>query len=371
VARGFGTIYRRKTEKGSAWWIAYSVAGVRYQESSKSKLKGAAVELLKQRHDEVQQGRFIGPRAQATGFDDLVALLKADYEQKQRRSLDRALRCTVQLRRNLGRLTVAGINYGSASKHVSARLAEKAAHATVRMEIAILGRMLTLAVRSGCLAVRPPLPLVEVRNTRTGFYEPEQVEKVLAALPENLRPMIEFFYLTGWRRAEVLGLRWPQVDFAAGVVRLEPGTTKNLEGRTFPFGAHPRLAGILMAQYEVTQALQREKGSVVPWVFHREGKKIVDFRDVWMRACEEAGVPGRFVHDFRRTAVRNLVTKAGVSENLAMRLTGHKTRSVFDRYHIVAEADLHEAVVKLATATTPLRSESTPNPSRKRKRATR
>jgi integrase len=85
---------------------------------------------------------------------------------------------------------------------------------------------------------------------------------------------------------------------------------------------------------------------LTPWIFHRKGKPIGDFRKAWATACKKAGVPGRILHDFRRTAVRNLV-RAGVPERVAMQMTGHKTRSVFDRYNIVSEEDLMEAAKRL------------------------
>jgi len=131
------------------------------------------------------------------------------------------------------------------------------------------------------------------------------------------------------------------------VVRLEPGTTKNEEGRTFPFEDHPRLAALLEHQLDRTLALQRERGKIIPWVFWWDGEPLQEFRKTWKRACEVAGCPGRLVHDLRRTAVRTLL-RAGVTERVAMQLTGHRTRAVFDRYAIVSEVDLREAVGKLS-----------------------
>jgi len=75
-------------------------------------------------------------------------------------------------------------------------------------------------------------------------------------------------------------------------------------------------------------------------------KPIKSFGKVWKISCRAAGCPGRIPHDFRRTAIRNFV-RSGTSENVAMKLSGHKTRSVFDRYDIVSGADLREAARKL------------------------
>jgi len=157
--------------------------------------------------------------------------------------------------------------------------------------------------------------------------------------------MVKFAYITGWRiPSEVLTLQWRQVDFEARTVRLDPGTTKNREGRVFPFTDDLKV--LLEAQRTLTDMYQREADKICPWVFHRSGKPIKDYRGAWRAATTAAGCPGRIPHDFRRTAVRNLV-RAGVPERVAMMLTGHKTRSVFERYNIVSGGDLLDAARKL------------------------
>jgi len=163
------------------------------------------------------------------------------------------------------------------------------------------------------------------------------------------RPAVKFCYITGWRSySEVFPLRWSQVDFKGGFVRLEPGTTKNREGRVFPLT--PELRALLEQRLEYTRRCERAQDKIIPHVFHRKGQPLKYMRRSWTTACKNAGVPGRLLHDLRRSAVRNL-ERAGVSRSVAMKMTGHKTESVYRRYAIVSESDLREAAAKLAAAT--------------------
>jgi integrase len=169
-------------------------------------------------------------------------------------------------------------------------------------------------------------------------------------------------YLTGWRVAsEIVPLEWRQVDFKEGEIRLDPNTTKNGEGRTFPMTTE--LRQLLQAQHVEYEKLKKVN-IIMPWVFwemrgergsraqrkeSQRPRRIGSFDKRWKRACQAAGCPGRILHDFRRTAVRNLV-RASIPERVAMQMTGHKTRSVFERYNIVSPGDLKDAALKLDAA---------------------
>ncbi|MFQ5830901.1 MAG: tyrosine-type recombinase/integrase [Candidatus Methylomirabilia bacterium] len=231
--------------------------------------------------------------------------------------------------------------------YIGQRQAEDAANGTINRELAALKRMYSLAVAAEKIHRAPRIKMLKENNTRQGFFEREQFEAVRRHLREHLKLVVTFAYITGWRiMSEILGLQWRQVDFKAGTVRLEPGTTKNDEGRTFFMT--PELRATLEAQRARTEALQR-KGRIIPWVFHRNGKPIKDFRGAWKTACKKAGVPARIPHDFRRTAVRNL-ERAGVPRSVAMKMVGHKTEAIYRRYAIVDEAMLPEGAEKLVRA---------------------
>jgi integrase len=210
------------------------------------------------------------------------------------------------------------------------------------------------------LMTRPKIVLLEENNVRQGFFEQAQFEGVLKHLPDDLKPIVTFAYITGWRvKSEVLPLEWHQVDFKAGTVRLEPGTTKNKEGRTFPMTK--ALRTLLEAQHVEREALKKRRVPIANyrWVFFRmvaNGRggplrpmPIKSFGKAFKTACRRAGVPGRIPHDFRRTAVRNL-ERAGVPRSVAMRLVGHKTESVYRRYAIADERDLRVVVERLDMA---------------------
>jgi integrase len=155
---------------------------------------------------------------------------------------------------------------------------------------------------------------------------------------------------------EILTLQWRQVDFRSGAVRLEVGSTKSGAGRLCPFAATVELKALIERRRAESERVARESARIVPWVFHdmngaplfSDDRPKKTFCRAWRHACREAGYPGRLLHDFRRTAVRNL-ERVGVGRKVAMELVGMKTDSIYRRYEIVTEADLAEGMGRLGT----------------------
>jgi len=340
-----GSIYRR----GSVYWVQYYRAGKAFRESTGSTRITDARQLLKMREGDAVRGMPIVPKVSKTTFDELAADVVADYRINKKRSLDKVIqRVEKHLRPFFGGRLASTIGAADVRQYVVQRQKEGAANATVNRELAVLKRGFSLGAQAKKVMAKPHIPMLAENNVRQGFFEQEQFDAVCANLPEHLRALATFCYITGWRISEVVSLQWRQVDMRAGLVTLEVGTTKSGAGRRFPFTDN--LRALLMDQRAVTQTLERERGIIVPSVFHhRGGQPIKKFRRAWLTACRKAGYPGLLVHDFRRTAVRNLV-RAGVPQSVAMAMVGHKTAHVFRRYDIVSEQDLRDAAERLNTA---------------------
>lgn len=357
--RGLGLTYQR----GSRWWIQYSVRGVRHREpvpatviekdgikTVREATEADGVRLLKHRIGEVAQGKAVGSAVTKTTLGDLTDMVENDYRANGRHSDIKAV--IAHLHAFFGKdERVVNISSDRITAYIAERQQETwrgrpVKPATVNIEVALLRRGFRLAARAGKVNAVPNFDLLAVKNARKGFFERPEFEAVLAKLPVHLKPLIETMYLSGWRRGEVLSRQWKHIDFAKGWMRLDPGETKNGEGRMFPLTAE--LRAVLETQRAWVSEIEKEIGAIIPHIFiNDDGTPIRNYRRSWATACKAAGVPGRLVHDFRRTAVRNL-ERAGVSRSAAMKLTGHKTESVYRRYAIVSESDLREAGDKLA-----------------------
>ena len=180
---------------------------------------------------------------------------------------------------------------------------------------------------------------------RQGFFTEDEFKVLRGALPDHVKVPLIIGYWTGMRAGEILRLRWEQLDLERGLLRLDPGTTKNNQGRLIPLVKEAIEA---LWQWKQEMLLRYPNCS---WVCHYRGERLRQIpRKRWQKACERVGLKRKLFHDLRRTAIRNMV-RAGISERVAMAISGHKTRSVFDRYNIVSHADIVSARGCLETRT--------------------
>src|SRR5688572_25821428 len=223
-------------KRGAVWWIRYYRDGRRYEESARTEKWEKARDLLRSREGDISKGVPVSSEIGRLRFDDAAKDLETEYDVNQRKSIDGLKRrIKLHLTPFFGARRMSSITTADVRTFTKKRLDAGASAAEVNRELAVLKRMFTLCVKANKLMVRPYIPMLEERNVRTGFFEREEFEAVRSNMPAPLRPVLTFAYVTGWRKAEILGLQWRQVDLNAGTVTLDPGTTKNSEGRTFPF----------------------------------------------------------------------------------------------------------------------------------------
>ncbi len=394
-----GMIYLR----GSTYWVKYYRNGKPYRESAKSSKETDAKKLLKKREGEVVDGRFRGLSAEKVKFEEITRDLITDYQLNNRKSIVHERIRVKHLDVFFAGTRVNDIDTPAVSRYVVSRREQGAENATINRELAALKRAFSLAVK--CTPPKalhaPYISMLKENNTRSQFFEQEDYYRVMDALPDYLKPLFAASYFTGWRKEELLSLTWAGVNLFEKKLTLAPGTTKNGKGRT-TFMPGP-LYEMIRAQYS---ASTRDYPKC-PYVFHKNGQRIGDFRKTWERAltvcgykaafkCRDCGAMvdidatqrwkkdalilqvaegdikkgkkaqwqkvvcsgcgsdrfqkwGRVFHDNRRTAVRNL-TRTGTPEGVAMEQTGHLTRSVFERYNIVSEGDLRGAAERLTRA---------------------
>jgi len=360
--------------ESQTYWIRLWHEGRAVRESTGTDNLALARQFLRNRKAMLAKGEPVVRNANKITFSEISDRLKRDYANNGKDEKTLSFRLA-NLLPAFGVRRMADLRPDDVDHYVSVRRAKDAANGTINRELQVLARGFALGRKLGLLTAT--LRVRDHRLTesapRQGFFEADQYAAVLRHLTrvvvrvvdgrkrkvrlaaEDLKLACAIANVFGWRmRSEILTLerRHVSLDAAGGMGTLSLDASKNDDPRCCVLT--PDLRSAIAAQLASLDAWQRASGIITPYLFvHTEGRfrgqRIADFVRVWRSACKAAGVPGRLRHDFRRTAVRNL-TNACVPEKVAMEITGHRTRSVFDRYRIVSQADHVRAAKLLAAA---------------------
>jgi integrase len=375
---GSGNIYLR----GSVYWIRYWRRGRQFRESSGSTDPAVAQKKLDKRVKEIwaeRQGlQAFVPKAEKVYVDELLDELEKDYKLNGRRALPQFKSHLKPIRAAFGDMRAADVTPKVIDDYIDDSLAgDKAAGirprsaGTINREMQLLGQAFTLGIRRRAIVSAPHIRRLSENNVRQGFFEKSEFEAVVAQLPEYLRDFTRFAFTTAWRKGQIASLTWTDVDRAAGVIVARAEHVKN--GRPHKIVLEGDLAEIIERRWDAREYQTADgRPAISQFVFHLDGRPVGNIRRAWASACIAASLakpkldengnpvtvsvndkkktvmlPSRLFHDLRRSGVRNMV-RAGVREGVAMTISGHRTRSVFDRYNITSDDDLREAVKQTA-----------------------
>ena len=344
--KGSGAIFKRSGNK--VYTIRWYEDGVRRQEATGTRDFKQAKRLLAMRQGSVARGEQPEPKMGTLRFDQAMDAVINDYRLMGKRSLNAAERRNrLHLSPYFGRMKMKAISADTIRAYQVNRQDEGAANATINREVALVRRAFTMAQADRLVNWIPDMEMLPESEPRQGIIEPHQFDKIIENLPEPLRGPVRFVYFCGWRiKSEVWSLEWHQVDRKRKVIHLDAKHSKNGEARDLPYEQLDDVIEVIETQWQAHQRLA-EGGTICPWVFHRDGRPIKSMRRAWKTACKRAGCPDKIPHDLRRTASTNLIA-AGVPEVVAMKISGHKTRSTFRRYMIANNDDVVNALGKVS-----------------------
>jgi integrase len=334
--RGQGTVYQPKNSRN--FWIKFSANGRVIQKSADTESRREALNFLKDEILKHASGEAI--TNEKVTVDSLYDLLLADYRIYQKTE-EWAERCwRVHLKPIFGGMLARNVGTDALSRYIESRRTEKppAANGTINRELSLLQRSFMLGYESQPRKIAHPLRFHRLAESkpRQGFIEQKQYDALAANCADLfMRAMLCLSYSFGFRKAELLTLKFSDVNLLAGTLQLRD--SKNGE---------PRKLSLTQDAKNLLAECVRGKSAEAAVFTRGSGNEVKDFRVTWDKVTLAAGVPGLLFDDLRRSAVRNMV-RAGIPEVVCMKVSGHKTRNVFDRYNITSERDLEDAARKI------------------------
>ena len=211
--------------------------------------------------------------------------------------------------------------------------------ASVNRAIALMKRVFNLALREEFVDKNPcfKVSMLPENNKRDRVITREQFETLVSFLPAYAANIVMTAYYTGMRAGEIFGLTWDRVHFKAGYIELRSEDTKTSE---------PRRIYLAPVLEEMLWRLSKVRHIHHDIVFTYNGNPLKDIKSAFKRACKRAGIEDFRFHDLRHTFNTNM-RKAGVDRSVIMKITGHKTLSMFERYNTIDGDDAREAIKRL------------------------
>jgi integrase len=334
--RGQGSLTRYSNSP--FWFSCYRLHGKEHRESTGTPDLKTARRIHKAKLDALAADRrglltFTPAASQRTTVAERLDAWERDIRLRGLKSAYKAISHAKPIRAYFGTWKVTDVTVEKVDRYVEKLRAEGLAAATVNRRTQILGSALKMKFRK----------LSEQGNARRGFFERDEVDRLVAVLPEHLADLVRFAYVTGWRKGEIVGLRWEMVNTTDRTITLPDSKTGSrvlaLDGEVAE----------ILARREAARLTERQGEPVVAsHVFHFMGRSVGDFKRGWASALVKAGLPDKLFHDLRRTGVRNMIRR-GVPETVAMSISGHRTRSTFDRYNITSTEDQRKAMRAVST----------------------
>ncbi len=337
--RGQGCVFEQAGSRNL--WVKFSIDGRVYRLSAETEKKNEALDFLRDSIAKYRSGEALEVRK--VTVDDLYALLLADYGLKGQSIYTVELNWKNHLKPEFSGMQAKNIGSSALARYVKKRQAEKASPASINRELSLLQRAFTLGYEHEPRKVAHPLRYHRLAESkaRQGFIEETMYRALAANCPDLfMRSMLALAFSFGFRKSELLTLKTGDVDLMNGTLRLRD--SKNGDARKVALAQETRslLAECMRGKSAEDAVFTRGKGT----------KAVADFRGTWRKITVAANCPSLLFHDLRRSAVRGMV-RAGIPENVAMKISGHRTRAVFDRYDICSERDLVEAAKKIESST--------------------
>lgn len=346
--RGTGSVFQ---QKGSAvYWIKYYRGGIPVRESSGSEKVKDAEKLLRTRIGEIAVHTWVSPSDRRLLVDELYAAMLDDYRNNGLASLDGARQRwereakegekpeAGRLKKFFGGMRALAVSTDLLNRYITECREDGLSNATINRDMSALRRAFNLALKASKIQKIPSFPRLKEAAPRSGFVEEGDYQKLAGCARELwIRALLTTGYTFGFRKEELLSMRVSQIDLEARTIRLNPGETKSGDGRvvTMTTEVFALLSACVSGKKKDDFVFTRPNGS-----------KVLDFRGTWLSITTEAGHTGLLFHDLRRSAVRNMVRR-GISQVVAMKISGHKTIEVFQRYDITSESDLKDAASKI------------------------